>query len=53
MKVKEGTSPVEFLYRLQSDITVRHVRILLLVLAVISMLTGCGDDGGGGGGGGY
>jgi hypothetical protein len=54
MHAKEGT-PVEFFYRLQRGVTVRHVRILLLVLAVILMAVGCGDGGGGGddGGGGY
>ncbi len=41
-------------YRLLSCAVARHARILLVVLAVVLMATGCGDGGGGDdGGGGY
>ncbi|CAN5858458.1 hypothetical protein BH23ACT11_BH23ACT11_31000 [soil metagenome] len=48
MRIKEDGSPVELFYKLRSDIVARHTRTMLLVLAVVLMVAGCGDDGGGG-----
>ena len=52
-EIEVGVTTGRF-YRLLGCVVARHARILLLVLAVVLMATGCGDGGSGDdGGGGY